>query len=70
MRGRKMLERRDSSFDRRSGEDRRRVYDLNYFLNGGAERRNGSERRTQIERRVDWMRVSKWFSVFRGDLRI
>jgi len=65
-----MLERRDSSFDRRSGEDRRRVYNLDYFLNGGVERRSGSERRAQIERRLNWMRVSRWLSVFRGDLRI
>jgi hypothetical protein len=31
--------------------DRRKVYDLDYFLDGGAERRGGKERRAQIERR-------------------
>jgi len=33
--------------DRRLGEDRRQVYDLDYFQNGGIERRSGNERRLQ-----------------------
>ena len=31
--------------DRRSGKDRRKSYDPNYFLNGGIERRSWQERR-------------------------
>jgi hypothetical protein len=52
-----------SAMDRRSGEDRRKAYDLDYFSNGGVERRNWKERRCNVERRVDWTRVSKWASV-------
>jgi hypothetical protein len=51
-----------SDMDRRSGEDRRRAYDLDYFSNGGVERRNWKEQRSNVERRVDWTRVSKWSS--------
>jgi hypothetical protein len=51
------------SIDRRFGEDRRRLYYLDYFLNGGVERRSWEERRGQAERRVEWMRVSKWASI-------
>lgn len=49
--------------DRRSGEDRRIAYDLDYFQNGGVERRSLKERRAPTERRVDCQRVSKWSSV-------
>jgi len=42
--------------------DRRRVYDFDYFLNGGVERRGWLERRSQAERRAGWRRVSKWGS--------
>jgi len=31
--------------DRRSGNDRRKIYDATYFLNGGVERRCWKERR-------------------------
>ena len=58
-----MLEIRRFSIDRRFGEDRRRLYYLDYFLNGGVERRSWEERRGQAERRVEWMRVSKWASI-------
>ena len=37
--------------DRRSGEDRRKVYSLNYFLQGGVERRTILDRRQGGERR-------------------
>jgi hypothetical protein len=47
-----MLERRHSDIDRRSGKDRRRVYDFDYFFNGGVERRDWIERRSKVERRV------------------
>ena len=54
-------------FDRRSGEDRRKVYSLDYFSQGGIERRTGNERRHQHERRKAWLRISEWSSM-RKDL--
>ena len=36
-----------SDIDRRSAPDRRSVYDLDYFQNGGIERRTEKERRSQ-----------------------
>lgn len=54
---------RDPYLDRRSGEDRREVYDSDYFENGGVERRRGNDRRQQDERRDSCVRVSKWSSV-------
>ena len=53
----------DPYLDRRSGEDRRQVYDSDYFINGGIERRTGKDRRQQGERRDGYIRVSKWSSV-------
>ncbi len=61
---------RRSRVDRRSGEERRRTYDLNYFLNGGLERRDpdGGDRRFRLdERRDGWVRISQWSSVYVGD---
>ena len=58
-----MSEDRDYCFDRRSVENRRSVNDLDYFLNGGVERRTWEERRSAFERRSGWFRVSKWVSV-------
>jgi hypothetical protein len=55
------------SLDRRSGEDRREAYSVDYFLQGGMERRTGNERRRQHERRKAWMRISQWSSM-RKDL--
>ena len=40
-----------SMFDRRTGEDRRKVYTLGYFTNGGVERRTGQDRRSGNDRR-------------------
>ncbi len=57
-----MLDERRSDIDRRSEKDRRRAYDLDYFFNGGVERRSWMERRSQAERRVGWMRLNKWAS--------
>ena len=53
----------DPYLDRRSGEDRRQVYDSDYFLNGGVDRRKGKYRRQKGERRDGYIRVSKWSSV-------
>ena len=58
---------RDPFIDRRSGEDRRRAYNLDYFPSGGIERRSGKERRRQDERRDGCIRVSTWSSVCPDD---
>lgn len=55
-----------SLIDRRSGEDKRNRYNLDYFTDGGQERRKGRERRQSKERRSGWARVYKWCSVFIG----
>ena len=55
-----------SLVDRRSGEDKRKRYSLDYFTDGGEERRKGKERRQSEERRNGWARVYKWCSVFLG----
>jgi hypothetical protein len=57
----------DPYVDRRSGEDRRAVYDSDYFENGGIERRQARDRRQQHERRDSCIRVSKWSSVCPDD---
>ena len=49
--------------DRRSGFDRRDAYSLEYFLNGGTERRSGNDRRSRPERRSEWRRITDWSSV-------
>ena len=49
--------------DRRGIEDMRDVYSLDYFMDGGNERRKYVERRRLEERRSNWYRVSKWYSV-------
>lgn len=54
---------RDPYVDRRSGEDRRQIYDLDYFRDGVMERRSGKHRRQHGERRENCIRVSKWSSV-------
>ena len=53
----------DPYVDRRCGEDRRQVYNADYFQNGGLERRSGKERRRPYERRKNCTRVSKWSSI-------
>jgi hypothetical protein len=53
----------DPFSDRRSGDDRRGAYDLDYFEQGGQERRQQAERRTTDERRGHCTRVSEWSSV-------
>ena len=52
-----------SPMDRRGIEDMREVYSLDYFMDGGSERRKYKERRKSEERRSDWFRLSKWYSV-------
>lgn len=54
---------KDPYLDRRSGDDQREVYNINYFADGGAERRDGDERRHPKERRKDCVKVTRWTSV-------
>ena len=54
---------KDPYLDRRVEEDRREVYTVDHFLNGGHERRSFKERRTLRERRGGCTRVSKWSSI-------
>ena len=53
----------DPYLDRRSGEDRRQVYDCTYWESGGIQRRSAKGRRQPKERRDSFVRVSKWSSV-------
>ena len=55
---------RDPYIDRRSGEDRRKVYDVAYWESGGKEKRSAKKRRQQKERRSSWVNVSEWSSVY------
>jgi hypothetical protein len=61
--GVKAVTERFSDIDRRTGADRRKEHKLEYFLNGGPERRSFKERRSSRERRDGWVRVSDWCSV-------
>ena len=54
---------RDPYLDRRSGEDRRNVYSLDYFLKGNQDRRSSRERRLNIERRTGCIRINEWSSI-------
>ncbi len=53
----------DPYLDRRSGDDRRKVCDLDFFEKGGIERRSGGESRQRGDRRIQCVNVSKWSSV-------
>ena len=55
--------RQDPYMDRRSGEDRRTTYLIDYFSEGKPERREAIERRDKNERREGYVRVSNWSSV-------
>lgn len=53
----------DPYLDRRSGEDRRKIYSIDFFLKGNRDRRQQSERRANNERREDCVRINQWASV-------
>jgi hypothetical protein len=55
-----------SCVDRRADIDRRTEYDLDYFTQGGPERRIKNDRRKLDERRTGWKRVRAWCSVYVG----
>ena len=57
----------DPYVDRRLGEDRRQVYDTDYWENGGIERRSLKDRRQEKERRANCVKVSKWSSICPDD---
>ena len=57
----------DPYVDRRSGEDRRQVYDTDYWDSRGIERRSAKDRRQPKERRDSYVKVSKWSSVCIND---
>ena len=59
----KEIRKTDPFLDRRSGDDRREAYDLDYFREGGKERREKNERRQPLERRDGCIRVSEWSSI-------
>lgn len=50
--------------EQRTDNDRRRLHDLEYFMNNDDERRTFQERRSDSERRSGWIRIGKWVSVF------
>lgn len=54
---------RDPYLDRRTGQDRREVYLLDYFFNNNPDRRSYLERRSKKERRSSCIRVDDWSSV-------
>ena len=53
----------DPYVDRMSGENRRKVYDPDYWDTGGIERRKAKDRRQEKERRSNFVRVTEWSSV-------
>ena len=57
-----------SPVDRRSCDDKREALDLDYFSDGGDERRKGVDRRKSKERRADWVQVDRWRSVYVGKI--
>ncbi len=66
----KMSANKSSIIERRSGKDRRRIFDHGHFFFGRAARKNLLEQRSQAERRAGWIRVNKWSSVYLSDLKI
>lgn len=46
------------SYERRTGEDRRKVNTEGHYLPGGIEQRSGRERRCKNERRKAWINIS------------
>jgi hypothetical protein len=59
-----MFDKERSGVDRRSGADRRRIMNIDYWLSEGIEQRRWRERRSE------WIRVSQWSSVSARDLKI
>ena len=66
----KITENKSSIIERRSGKDRRRIFNHGHFFFGRVPRKNPLEQRSQAERRAGWIRVNKWSSVYLSDLKI
>jgi hypothetical protein len=49
--------------ERRSGRDRRKLFDVYQQVDRVDEKQDGGEKRIRRERRAAWRRVSKWGSV-------
>jgi hypothetical protein len=58
-----MVDEQNLSLERRSGRDRRRLYDIHYVSDGERMKQDLKERRSRSERRTGWKRVSQWGSV-------
>jgi hypothetical protein len=56
--------------ERRTGKDRRGIFNLHRFFYKEPERRAIQDRRTRKERRDGWVRISKWSSMNLNDLKI
>jgi hypothetical protein len=56
--------------ERRSGKDRRRIFQLERFFYKGEDRRRSKDRRAKEERRTGWIRISKWSSAPLSKLKI
>ena len=65
-----MTEKLRLPFNRCSGLDRRKAYELGYFLKGGIERRSGEERRPGKDRRKGGGMQSEWSSFGREFLDV
>jgi len=52
-----------TGFDRRTDNDRREAYSLDFFSERIVERRQGLDRRSKQEKRLNWTRVTEWVSV-------
>jgi len=64
--GNKKSKKKRAFFDRRSGQDRRKAYNIDYFLEGGVERRThatGERRDQENDRRKEWIKISPWSSL-------
>ena len=52
-----------TGFDRRTDNDRREAYSLDFFSEKIIDRRQGIDRRSKQEKRLNWTRVTEWVSV-------
>ena len=52
-----------TGFDRRTDNDRREAYSLDFFSERIVDRRQGIDRRSRREKRLNWTRVTEWVSV-------
>jgi hypothetical protein len=57
-----------SIVERRSGKDRRRIFNHGHIFFERAARKDLLEQRSQAERGAEWVRVNKWSSVYLSDL--